>query len=46
MTREEENQTGQAGWIQMRKGFQSPLSPSPKESTVIYLSNHKFLFFN
>lgn len=45
MTREEENQIGQAGWIQMRKGFQRLSSQSPKESTVIYLSNHKFLFF-
>lgn len=46
MTREEENQIGQAGWIQMRKGFQSPLSQSSKETAVTYLSNRKFLFFN
>lgn len=47
MTREEENKIGQAGWIQMRTGFQSLLSQSPKDSTVIYLSNQvSFYFFN
>jgi len=45
MTREEENQIGQAGWIQMRKGIQSLSSQSPKESTVIYLII-SFYFFN